>query len=158
MLAFERLSASTAWRWDLKEVPKRLHDVSHDVQTLRSFVADIQRELSQSNEPARQVSQSQLQRLSKTLKSTALCATELTGVLVSVMSSAGSSRTQRAWRAVVSLSKQKEVLLECDRLERLKQELQLELQALGVAGIHSVRCVHFFMMTNEGDVHLQACT
>lgn len=126
---------------DLKEVPKRLRDVHHDVQSLSCFVADMQSEVSQANGMLSRAGPTQLQRLDDVLKATALCAVELTTILASVVPTALSSRAQRAWRTVVSLSKQKDIMKECDRLERLKHELQLELQSVGISMAHSAKYI-----------------
>jgi hypothetical protein len=126
---------------DLKEVPKRLSDMHQDVQILRDFVADMQSEVSRASGMLTRASPTQLQRLDDAFKATALCAVELTRILASAVPAASSSRAQRAWCAVVSLSKQKEIMKECDRLERLKHELQLELQSVGIAMAHSTKYI-----------------
>ncbi|KAK4442948.1 hypothetical protein QBC34DRAFT_417980 [Podospora aff. communis PSN243] len=114
---------------DLKDVPDKLRAVHGDLQRLQGFVSDVQTHasgiLAKATPP-------QLERSEKVLKAIALGAGELTRVLESTVPSPGSSRVERAWRAIVSVSKQKDILADCERLGRLKQDLQLELQAIGI--------------------------
>ncbi|KAK0631227.1 hypothetical protein B0T14DRAFT_207 [Immersiella caudata] len=114
---------------DLKDVPKRLRDIHHDLQNFHGFVSEVQRNASQVFAKA---TPTQLERSEKTLKTIAASAGELTRTLESTLLSLTDSRTQRVWRALVSVSKQKDMLAECERLVRLKQDLQLELQVIGI--------------------------
>jgi uncharacterized protein YoxC len=113
---------------DLEDVPNRLRAVHNDLQTLQ-FVSEMQTNASNIFAEATPL---QPERSEKTPKAIAAIAGKLTRTLESTIPSLARSRAHRAWRAFVSASKQKDIIVECQGLGQLKQDLELELQAIDI--------------------------
>ncbi|KAK1753964.1 hypothetical protein QBC47DRAFT_32587 [Echria macrotheca] len=122
---------------DLKEVPTRLRDIYQDIRGVGNFIADVQTELLRADSVFATASPAHLEHLRTRVDAITTCAGGLTRLLESLLVPTSSSRTKRTWKAMVSLSKQKEILSECERIGRLKHDLQLSLQNLGILMIHS---------------------
>jgi hypothetical protein len=120
---------------DMKEVPKQLRDVFHDLENSQSLLAELQQEvLRPQSRFAGTPNQSQ--RLINILEATASCSQTLSARLNKALPASNDSRLRRAWRALALLAREDDVVRECDRLQSLKQDLHIELQNIGVALIN----------------------
>lgn len=120
---------------DVKEVPRQLREVLHDVENFQSLLAEL---LQEASKPQSKVTRTpaQSQRLITILKATASCSHTLSTKLNKVLPAPNDSSFRQAWRSLAILAREEDVLRECDRLQSLKQDLHIELQNVGVALIN----------------------
>ena len=112
---------------DIQEVPKTLRDVFHDLENFLGLLAELQREASRPQSRFAGIP-NQSQRLITTLKATASCSQTLSSRLHKALPASNESRLRRFWHAFALLAKEDDIVRECGRLQRLKQDLHLELQ------------------------------
>ena len=121
-----------------KNVPKRLHNVFHDLENSQSLLAELQQGVLQPQSRFA-VTTNQSQRLITILNATASCSQNLSATLNKSLPASNDTRPRRAWRALALVAREDDFIRECDRLQRLKQDLQIELQNIGVAMIKAAK-------------------
>ena len=121
-----------------KKVPKQLHQLVHDLENSQSLLAELRREVLQPQSRFA-AAPNQSQRLITVLEATASCSQTLSARLDKALPTFNDSRLKRVWRALALLSKEEDFIRECDRLRTLKQDLQIELQNIGVALISAAK-------------------
>lgn len=117
---------------DTTEVPKRLKTTLSDIESFQNLVERLQEEAARPNSKLASES-TQTTRLITTLATAASCANALSHSLEKILPPASGSRLKRAWRALATIPKEDGILLQCERLHKLKQDLQLELHLIGIS-------------------------
>lgn len=123
---------------DMKDVPKHLRDVFHDLENSQSLLAGLQQEVSRPQSRFAGTP-NQSQRLITILEATASSSQTLSARLNKALPTSNDSRLRRVWRALALLAREDDVVRECDRLRSLKQDLHIELQIIGVASINAAK-------------------
>lgn len=120
---------------DAKELPQKLRDTLHDVENFRLLLQELQEEASR---PGSKLAAApvQSQRLANTLEATSTCSYTLAESIEKALPGPSNSKLKRAWRALVTLPKEDAILRECERLQKFKQDIQMELQIIGITVAH----------------------
>ncbi len=113
---------------DLKDVPADLLQTLQDLERVASFMTDLQDEINTDGQRLRTLSPTQLDRTTQILDTTGDVFRELETLLAPCRPAASSSRTSKVWRAFVSIKRERDIVKKCERLERLKHDLNRELQ------------------------------
>lgn len=116
---------------DATEVPRKLQDIFYDVENFRILLCELQAETSRLGSKLA-LAPVQSQRLASTLQATASCTNALSRSLEKVLPTSADSKFKRAWRALATLPREEGILKECDRLQKLKQDIQMELHMIGI--------------------------
>ena len=124
---------------DLRDVPGDLLLVLEDLSHFLEFMHELQLAISNRDPRLRNLETRQLERIAHILDSTGEACQQLEELLAPCRTSPGTSSTQKVWRAFVSVKRESEIIKKCDRLERLKHDLNRELQNSGLALLASVR-------------------
>ena len=117
---------------DATEIPRRLKNTLLHIENFQALLQHLQEEVARPNSKLATDS-NQSQRLITTLKAIATCADGLSTSLEKILPSSSDSKVKRTWRGLASISKEDGILEQCDRLNSLKQDLQLELQLIGIS-------------------------
>jgi hypothetical protein len=124
---------------NLKDVPADLLVTLEDFGHFSNLMHDLQSALETDDPRMRNLTPEQLGRVSRILDSTGQVCTQLEQSLAACRPSSTSSRTSKAWRALVSVKKESDIRKQCERLERLKHDLNRELQSCELALLSSVK-------------------
>lgn len=112
----------------LKDAPKDLLNTFEDLRAFTSLLSDFQLALQTKDPRLLNLSSQQLDRVSLILHSAGQVCGQLDQVLAECLPLANTSKAGKAWRALVSLKKEADIMKRCERLERLKHDLNRELQ------------------------------
>lgn len=128
---------------DLNDVPAELLLLFEDLGHFLSLVGELQSAVKpESGVPPQHLSNlapAQLERIARILNSTGQVCRQLEQALTPCRPSVGASKAKAAWRAVVSVKRERGIVKKCERLERLKHDLTRELQNSGLALLSSVK-------------------
>ncbi|KAK4034404.1 hypothetical protein C8A01DRAFT_39130 [Parachaetomium inaequale] len=124
---------------NLKDVPADLLVTLQDLGHFSSLMNDLQSALKTDDPRMRNLTPEQLGRVTRILDSTGQVCTQLEQLLAACRPSNASSRASKAWRALVSVKKEGDIMKRCERLERLKHDLNRELQSCELALLSSVK-------------------
>ena len=113
---------------NLKDVPADLVAALEDLGHFASLMHDLQSALESDNLRLRKLGLGQLDRVGKILDSTGQVCSQLEQLLAPCCLPPNASRSTRAWRALVSVKKEQDIIKICERLERLKHDLNRELR------------------------------
>ena len=117
------------------ELVLTLRDLGHFLD----FMGELQSALRTDNSAFRGLPPSRLNRIASILDDTREVCQQLEQQLEPCRPAAGASLTRKAWRAIVSVKIESDIIKTCDRLERLQQDLNRELQNCGLALLSSVK-------------------
>jgi hypothetical protein len=126
---------------DLKDVPADLLFTLDDLGHFSGLMDDLRSALERNDPRLQSLTPAQLQRIARILDSTANICKQLEELLAPCCSTPGTSRTRRLWRALVSVKTESDIVKRCERLERLKHDLNRELQNCELAMLSSVKYV-----------------
>lgn len=127
---------------DLKDVPAVLLLTLQDLGPFLGLMDELQSALATDDLRLRGFTVNQLDRTTKILDSTGQVCRELEQLLapcVPPSSPPSWPRVSRAWRALVSVKTEADIIEKCERLERLKHDLNRELQNSGLSLLSSVK-------------------
>ena len=113
---------------DLKDVPADLLQTLEDLERVAGFMIDLKDDIDNDGERLRSLNPTQLDRTTRILDTTGEVCRELEMLLAPCRPSATPSRTSKVWRAFVSVKRERDIIKKCERLERLKHDLNRELQ------------------------------
>jgi hypothetical protein len=123
---------------DLKDVPANLLFTLDDLAHFSCLMDDLRSALDTDDPRLHNLTPAQLQRIARILDSTANICQQLEELLALCFSAPDHSRTKRLWRALVSVKRETDIIKRCERLERLKDDLNRELQNCELALLSSV--------------------
>lgn len=124
---------------NMKDVPRSLLLVLEDLGHFSSLMTDLQSVLNNHDPRLSNVSPEQLDRMTRILGSTGNVCNEIEKSLATCLPLKDSTKTSKVWRAFVSTKKETDIVKKCDRLEKLKHDLTLELQTQGLMLLSSVK-------------------
>lgn len=120
---------------DAAELPRKLQDTFHHVENFRLLLQELQEEATRPGSKLA-TAPAQSQRLANTLEETSKCSNELAKNIEKALPGPSESKLKRAWRALVTLPKEEAIFRDCERLQRFKQDIQMELQIIGITVTH----------------------
>lgn len=121
---------------DMKEVPKKLHELCCDLERFAGLLANLGKEAAQPESRFTRAPAWQVQGLVTSLKAATACSDTLKASLAKALPSRDDSKLKRTWRAFASLPREHDIFVQCDRLQRLKLDIQLDLQSIGISLIN----------------------
>ncbi len=128
-LGCRSLSAIYRFVKDLKDVPVNLLLTLEDLSHFSGFMDELQTAIKTNDPRFRSLTPAQLDRATRILDSTGEVYRQLEALLAPCRPSAVTpqTKTSKAWRAFVSVKREKDIVRKCERLERLKHDLDREL-------------------------------
>ncbi|KAK4118305.1 hypothetical protein N657DRAFT_606433 [Parathielavia appendiculata] len=126
---------------DLKDVPANLLFTLDDLGHFSGLMDDLRSAIEKADPRLRGITPTQSQRVTRILDSTADICKQLKELLAPCCPPAGSSssRSRKLWRALISVKREIDIVNRCERLERLKHDLNRELQSCDLAMLTSVK-------------------